>query len=247
MEFVLVFLIGLLVGGFLNVVICRIPLKESIVFPGSHCPQCQIRLRWYELIPIVSYVIQKGKCRTCGSSISIRYPLVEFFSACIFGLLYNYLGFNMRMITVVCFTSILIPVVCIDLQYQIIPDKLNLTGGILGLLAVTIAKITLVDALLGAFLGGGIMLLIAVISRGGMGGGDIKMVAWMGLFLGWKMILLSLFLSFITGGLGSFCLIVLGIKKRKDFIPFGPFLAIGGFAAYVFGDQILQWYIARFF
>lgn len=246
MEFVLVFVTGLLIGSFLNVVICRIPLKGSIVFPGSHCPQCQIRLRWYELIPVVSYVMQKGKCRRCGSSISVRYPIVEFFTACIFGLLYNYLGLNFQLITALYFTSVLIPIVFIDLQHQIIPDELNLTGGILGLLTVAIGKIIVVDALLGAFTGGIIMLLIAIVSRGGMGGGDIKMMAWMGLFLGWKMTLLALFLSFIIGGLGSLLLILFGIKKRKDFIPFGPFLAIGGFTAYVFGTEILAWYFARF-
>jgi leader peptidase (prepilin peptidase)/N-methyltransferase len=161
--------------------------------------------------------------------------------------LYIIFGLKIKLGVALLFASVLIPLVVIDLQQQIIPDQLNMTGAIAGLLAIVASDITFINALIGAFIGGGLMLLIAVISRGGMGGGDIKMMAWVGLFLGWKLTLLALFLSFLIGGLGSLILILFGIKKRKDFIPFGPFLAIGGFTAYAFGYEILAWYLTRAF
>jgi leader peptidase (prepilin peptidase)/N-methyltransferase len=155
-------------------------------------------------------------------------------------------GLTLGLIAALAFISVLIPIVFIDLKHQIIPDKLNLVGAILGLLILSFNDVSLFSSVLGSVAGGLIMLLIAIVSRGGMGGGDVKMMAMMGLFLGLKLTFLALFFSFVIGGLGSLLLILFGIKKRKDYIPFGPFLAIGGFAAYVFGIEILAWYFKTF-
>lgn len=247
MTIFVIFLFGLTLGSFLNVVICRLPLGQSVLIPPSHCPQCKNRLSWVNLVPLVSYVVQGGKCCNCGKVISLQYPIVEMATGLIYVGLYIIFGLKIKLGVALLFASVLIPLVVIDLQQQIIPDQLNMTGAIAGLLAIVASDITFINALIGAFIGGGLMLLIAVISRGGMGGGDIKMMAWVGLFLGWKLTLLALFLSFLIGGLGSLILILFGIKKRKDFIPFGPFLAIGGFTAYAFGYEILAWYLTRAF
>lgn len=244
MTIFVIFLFGLTLGSFLNVVICRLPLGQSVLLPPSHCPQCKNRLNWVNLVPLVSYVVQGGKCCNCGKVISLQYPIVEMATGLIYVGLYIVFGLKIKLGVALLFASVLIPLVVIDLQQQIIPDQLNSTGAIAGLLAIVVSDITFINALIGAFIGGGLMLLIAIISRGGMGGGDIKMMAWVGFFLGWKLTLLALFLSFLIGGLGSLLLILFGIKKRKDFIPFGPFLAIGGGMAYVFGTEILAWYFA---
>lgn len=242
-----IFIFGLIIGSFLNVVIYRVPLGQSIAYPPSHCPQCQQQLAWYQLIPVVSYLWQAGKCRQCGAPIALRYVLIELVTGFCFLGLYLYYGLTYQLLHALIFISILIPIVCIDYEHQIIPDSINLTGAILGLIIVPLTSLTYSNALLGVLVGGGVMLLIAVLSRGGMGGGDIKMMAMAGLFLGWPMTLMALFLSFVLGGIGSLVLLLTGIKKRKDAIPFGPFLAVGGFLAYVYGEEFLHWYLKTAF
>jgi len=241
-----IFIFGLVIGSFLNVLIQRMPHGESIVHPASHCPKCGHSLCWYELVPLVSFCLQRGRCRYCAKKISLQYPLVELFTGLIFVFLYTHYKLTLPLILSLPLAALLITITMIDLQHQIIPDILNLAGAIAGILVLALSDISIWDGLAGAFIGGATMLLIAIVSRGGMGGGDIKMMAWMGLFLGAKMTLLALFLSFILGGLISFILIMTGLKKRKDFIPFGPFLAAGGFAAYLFGPEILAWYVQTF-
>jgi leader peptidase (prepilin peptidase)/N-methyltransferase len=247
MEWVMIIftilLFGLTIGSFLNVVIYRLPLGQSITFPPSHCPQCEQRLRWYELIPVISYMLQGGKCRSCRIAIPIRYPLVELLTGILYIMLYLHFGLSYKFFTAILFISVLIPIIFIDLQHQLIPDSLNVAGVILGISVLPWSDVSLTSAALGFLVGGGIMLLIAVISHGGMGGGDIKMMAMMGIFLGLKLTCLALFLSFIFGGVVSLIVILLGIKKRKDFIPFGPFLALGGFTSCGFGNEIIAWYI----
>jgi len=246
MDYFTMFVFGLLIGSFMNVIIYRLPLGYSVVYPASRCPHCQHRLAWFELIPLLSYMLQLGKCRHCRVPISFRYPMVEFLTALIYLLCYIHYGLSSMLLVALVFVSVLLPIVFIDLQHQIIPDILNITGATFAFLILPLSDVSLLNSLTGALLGGAIMLIIAIISRGGMGGGDVKMVAMMGLFLGWKLTLLALFLSFVIGGLGSLLLILFRIKKRKDFIPFGPFLAIGGFTAYVFGTEILTWYFKAF-
>jgi leader peptidase (prepilin peptidase) / N-methyltransferase len=247
MIFFVIFCLGLVIGSILNVVIHRLPLGQSVTFPPSHCPHCIHRLRWFELIPLGGYLFQGGKCQACGSAISIRYPRVEIMTGCLYVFLYIHFGLNYHLLVALSLISVLIPIVCIDLQHQLIPDALNLAGGVIALIALLWSDISFVSAASGFLIGGSILLLIAVISRGGMGGGDIKMMAMMGLFLGWRMTLLALFVSFIIGGVGSLIFILTGIKGRKDMIPFVPFLALGGFTAYVYGNEILIWYIRKAF
>lgn len=246
MTAIIVFIAGLIIGSFLNVIIYRLPLAQSVIFPVSHCPHCRLKLAWYELIPLASYLLQQGKCRQCGMAVSASYLLVELLTGMIYLWAFQHYGFTVELVTALAFVSVLIPIIFIDLKHQIIPDTLNLTGVLLGLMTLPLREISVFNSLLAAVLGGTVLLLIAIISRGGMGGGDVKMMAWMGLFLGWKLTLLALFISFIVGGLGSLILILCGFVKRKDFIPFGPFLAVGGLTAYVFGYEILTWYFKTF-
>jgi leader peptidase (prepilin peptidase)/N-methyltransferase len=240
---VMFFALGMIVGSFLSIITFRLPGNGSVVYSASHCPHCQHSLDWQELIPLLSYLWQQGKCRHCGTAVFPQYPLLELTGGFTYTGLFIFYGLRMELLIALIFVSILIPIVLIDFRHQIIPDALNIAGAIAGLAAIHLTSFSFMDAMLGVFAGGGIMLLIAVVSRGGMGGGDIKMTAWMGLFLGWKMTLLALFISFIISGFASFLLIIFKIKKRKDFIPFGPFLAAGGFTAYVFGREILARYL----
>lgn len=240
---IICFILGTMMGSFFNVLICRLPKEESVVLPASHCPQCQHRLSWSELIPVLSYLLQRGQCSHCGQQISLQYPMVELTTGLIYVMLLMHYGMTVQFLNALLFISLLIPIIIIDLEHQIIPDSLNLTGAILGLLALSFNNITLLSALSGALVGGALMLLIAIVTKGGMGGGDVKMVAMMGIFLGINLTILALFVSFVIGGLICLLLIVSGIRNRKDFIPFGPFLASGGFIAHVYGQEIIRWYL----
>lgn len=237
------FIFGSIFGSFLNVVICRLPGNGSVVCPASHCPYCRQPLAWFELIPLLSYIWQRGKCCHCGITISPQYPLVELVTGVSYLGLFLLFGLQPKLLVAMLFVSLCIPITIIDMRHQIIPDQLNLLGAVLGLLTAPLLHAAWTDVLTGGFIGGAVMLGIALVSRGGMGGGDIKMMAWMGLILGWKMTLLALFLSFVIGGLVSLILIVGRFKKRKDYIPFGPFLAVGGCVALLFGREILGWYV----
>lgn len=240
---VMFFVLGMIIGCFLNIVISCLPINGLAACSESHCSHCRHPLDRWQLSPLVSYLLTRGKCRHCGAVIALQYPTVELTAGLTYIGLFMFYGLRTELLVALMFASLLIPIVFIDVRHQIIPDILNCAGAFAGLAAIFIAGPAFMDAMLGALTGGIIMLLIAVVSRGGMGGGDIKMTGWMGLFLGWKMTLLALCLSFIIGGLASLLLIMFKIKKRKDFIPFGPFLAAGGFAAFVSGREILAWYL----
>lgn len=239
----LVLVFGLFIGSFLNVCIYRLYRNESIVFPPSRCPKCGKRLTAVELVPVLSFLVQRGRCRGCREPISWRYPVVEALYGIVLALLYTRLGFA-EFLAAAVFYGILTVVFFIDLEHQVIPDRL-----VLALLALAVVtqltwpRVSWPEALLGLVLGGGLFLLLAVLSNGGMGGGDIKLVAVLGFWFGWKMLLLLMFLSFVGGGLLSIALLLLGIKKRGDGIPFGPFLVAAAFAVTMWGPQILTWYL----
>lgn len=247
--YILVFIYGLLAGSFLNVCIYRIPKEMSIVFPGSHCTNCGTKLKAYELVPLFSYLFLGGKCRTCGAKISARYPMVELMTALLVTLQFHYLGLNLTFLFFALMTLILIVMTMIDYDLQIIPDGLTLILGILGLvyLAAVIVPTEGFSALvprgIGFFLGGGLFLLIAVVSNGGMGGGDIKLMAVLGLWFGWKHLLLLMMLSFISGALISVALLAFKIKGRKEAIPFGPFIALAAYLTSLFGNELILWYL----
>lgn len=224
MDLFLVFLIGLCFGSFLNVCIYRIPLKKSIVFPPSTCPKCGRRLGFFELIPVVSFLIQKGRCRGCAESISIRYPVVELLTGIILFLIYWKFGFSMITFKYMVLALIIIAVSFIDLDHQIIPNTIVLPGIIAGLI---FGYSNIMDALLGMLCGFGIIAIIILISRGGMGWGDAKLLAMFGAFLGWQSTVYSLFVGSLIGAVIGVTLIVLKKIERKTPIPFGPYLSLG--------------------
>jgi leader peptidase (prepilin peptidase)/N-methyltransferase len=240
---VLVFLVGLFIGSFLNVCICRIPCGESVIFPPSKCPGCGRRLTPVELVPVLSFLVQRGRCRGCGSVVSWRYPGVELLTGLVYAVLFWRFGWPAFLMQAV-FYSVLIVVFFIDLDHQIIPNRLVLILlGMALIMQVLGPAIGLREALWGGLLGGALFLLLAVISRGGMGGGDIKLVAAFGLWFGWMKLLPLLFFAFLGGGTVGALLLLTGVKKRKDGIPFGPFLVFAAFVVTVWGDRILSWYL----
>lgn len=258
------FVLGAVVGSFLNVCICRMPEGESVVSPPSHCPKCDYRIRWYDNIPILSYLLLRGKCRGCRASISLTYPMVELLNALItLGLFLRVLpprllaeappeivlklGVVFAVLFVFC--SALVVVTFIDLEHQIIPDSITLPGIVIGFIAsFFIPQFGWVNSLIGIAAGGGSLLLIAygyelVAKKEGMGGGDVKLLAMMGAFLGWKAII---FIIFTASLMGSVIGVGVMLAKKKDAslaIPFGPFLA-GGAILYIFyGKSIIHWYL----
>ncbi|GAB6182092.1 A24 family peptidase [Desulfotomaculum defluvii] len=242
--YVFVFIIGLVVGSFLNVCIYRVPLGETVVTKPSHCLNCSTPLKPWDLVPLFSYVLLKGKCRYCGVKISWQYPLVELVTGVIFlATVFNW-GISWEALAMLIFFSMLVVTTVIDLYHQIIPDGVLLVGGILGMPMVYLQSLDQLKwGLIGFFAAGLLFLLIAIVSKGGMGGGDIKLAAVMGLYLGLKSVAIALFLSFLLGGLIGMLLLVTGIKGRKDPVPFGPFLAVGAVLSAFWGERMIDWYL----
>jgi leader peptidase (prepilin peptidase)/N-methyltransferase len=254
---------GLVIGSFLNVVIARLPEGKSLWSPRSACPGCGTPIAWYDNVPLVSYASLRGRCRGCAMRIPWRYPVVEAVTGLAFGLAYAVLGPTPLFAVAAVLLAMLIAITAIDLRLQIIPDAITLPGIALGVAAslvtgrpgVRVAWLgitahswpaVLVDSLLGILIGGGIFLAIILASGGGMGGGDMKLGAMLGAFLGWQLGLLALMLAVLTGGLVAVALLALGRRGRKEAIPFGPFLALGGAVAFLWGDALLGWYLDRF-
>lgn len=249
MIYVFIFLLGTIIGSFLNVCIYRMPIKQSIVLPHSYCPRCNIRLKALDLVPVLSFLFLGRKCRYCEDKISYRYPLIEFFNGLIYLFLYLKFGFSLVFVEYSILCSILIVVAIIDYNHKIIPDNINIFG-ILCAIAFHIINFSnffnLFQYFFGFIIGGGFLLSIAIISKGGMGGGDIKLMAMLGLWLGWKFTLLTLFLSFFLGGLISIVLVLFEIKGRKDMIPFGPFIVLATMVTVFYGNNIINYYIMTF-
>ncbi len=239
----LVFITGICIGSFLNVCIFRLPKGESVAFPPSHCPVCMKNLGFIDLIPIIGYLLLRGRCRYCLSGISWQYPAVELVTGLIFVLVVASLGMTIAALQAVVFISLLVPAAIIDYKYSIIPDKINVAGVILGLPFLFQSKEIAYSGIIGFFVGGIFLFTIAVVSRGGMGGGDIKLASVMGLFLGWKYLLLALMLAFSAGAVAGGFLLLTGSKKKGDPIPFGPYLAAGAAVSVLYGQQIISWYL----
>ena len=241
---VFVFFFGLLIGSFLNVCIWRLPREESIIRPGSHCPACSTVLGARDLVPVLSWLFLRGKCRFCGEKIPARYPAVELLTGGLFFACYLHYGLTPGLVAALVFSAFMVAITFIDLDHQIILDGMLALLAVCGLgLQLWTGSVGFVSMLIGAFVGGGLLLLLAILSRGGMGGGDVKFAAALGFWLGWPGILLGLFLGFVLGGLISLLLLVTGLRGRKDFIPFGPFIAIGAWIALLYGRRILDWYL----
>lgn len=245
---VFAFIFGTVVGSFLNVCICRMPKDESIVSPPSHCPTCDYQIRWYDNIPLLSYLLLRGKCRGCGSRISLQYPLVELLNGLLTLALFLRFGPSLSFLALFLFCSSLVVITFIDIEHQIIPDEISLSGIMIGFaLSFFLPWQTWLNSLLGILLGGGSLLLVAygyqwLTGKEGMGGGDIKLLAMMGAFLGWKAIPFIIFASSLVGSVVGVTMMLLQKKDSKLAIPFGPYLAFGAILYIFYGRQLIQWY-----
>jgi leader peptidase (prepilin peptidase)/N-methyltransferase len=247
MDYLLAFVFGAIIGSFANVCIHRLPWRQSLVAPGSHCPFCQQPIRPWHNIPLLSYLWLGGRCAYCHVTISWRYPLVELLCGLLYAFLYRHFGFTMESMVFIFLATVLLIVSFIDLSHKIVPDAITLPGMLAGLFAsFALTSTGLINAIIGLCLGGGLFLLIALLRPGGMGGGDIKLIAMIGAFLGWQAVLVTILLGALCGALVGMSLIVLKKKGRKDPVPFGPFLAGGALIAMVWGQELLHWYFHPF-
>jgi leader peptidase (prepilin peptidase)/N-methyltransferase len=267
---IVVFLFGLIVGSFLNVCIVRLPRGRSIAHPPSHCPRCRTPIRFYDNIPIISFLLLRGKCRSCGEPISWRYPIVELMNGLFYLWIVGEFGLGGEAGLMMAFCSALIVITFIDYDHQIIPDVITLPGMLIGLSLAPFFMYPLTDTLpfhldgllphsgpylsafinsvIGLVLGGGPLLAIGWIWEKlrhieAMGGGDIKLMGMVGSFLGWKGALLTIMLGALAGSVVGVLLIVLKRHKMEKVIPFGPFLALGAVATAFFGPDIISWYL----
>lgn len=244
-----VFLFGLCIGSFLNVCIYRVPAGQSIVHPGSTCPGCRQPIRFYDNIPLLSYLLLRGRCRRCGIAIPLRYPLVEALTG--FFALITYLTFGPTLTALVhfVFAAALLTVTFIDIDHRIIPDVISLPGIVVFFIAsFWLPTVSWLDAALGVLIGGGSLLAIAwgyrlATGKEGMGGGDVKLLAMIGAMIGWQGVLFTIFAASATGTLAG-VLHMLQTRSRdlKTAIPFGPFLAIGALVYLFWGDPLIEWY-----
>jgi leader peptidase (prepilin peptidase)/N-methyltransferase len=238
-------LFGALVGSFLNVVIVRLPEEGgSVVFPPSHCPVCKKNIAWYDNIPLVSFLVLRGRCRECQARISWRYPLVEAAMALLSLALFQHFGLTLLFPIYFLFCAALVAVICIDLQHQIIPDVISLPGIVIGFgLSFVNPFVTWQDAGLGVLFGGGSFYLVALVyylltKREGMGGGDIKLLAMIGAFLGWQSLPFVVFGSSLLGTVAGVWAMIEQRKGGKTVIPYGPFLAIAALLYLFFRQEI---------
>jgi leader peptidase (prepilin peptidase)/N-methyltransferase len=249
MLYLISIIFGGMVGSFLNVCIYRLPKEESIIWPGSHCPHCNKPIKFYDNIPLFSYILLRGKCRYCKGSISLQYPLVEGITALSSLLLFIKFGPSLSFLIYFTFVAALISITVIDLYHQIIPDVISLPGIAAGLLLSLINPYTtFFNSLIGVLIGGGSLFAVATLyqwlfKREGMGGGDVKLLAMIGAFLGWKAVLLTILLSSLIGSISGISIMVLKGKNFKYAIPFGPFLSLGAVIALFYQNEIIFWYL----
>ncbi|GLI53332.1 prepilin peptidase [Thermodesulfovibrio yellowstonii] len=245
MEVLIFLVLGLIVGSFLNVCIYRIPRKISIIKPASFCPACGNSIKLWHNIPVLSFILLKGKCDYCGSRISFRYSFVEILNGIFYVLAYLSFGLTPYLLFILIFISAMIVVSFIDLDFQIIPDQISIPLIFIGFIfslfshGYTGFVSDFKESLLGIVVGGGSLLIVSIISKGGMGGGDIKLNAAVGAFLGWKAALLTIFIGSLAGSIVG---IIIFKKTGNRKIPFGPFLSIGALICLFLGEKILNWY-----
>jgi len=243
-----VFMFGLIVGSFLNVCIYRLPHHKSIVFPGSQCPGCHRDIRFYDNIPVLSYIILGGKCRNCKNPISMRYPMVEFLSGLMAVAVFLKYGPTPAALCFYILIAALLVITFIDIDHRIIPDVITLPGIVIFFLASFLpSTIDWKDAGLGILIGGFSLYAVALgyellMKKEGMGGGDIKLLAMMGAAIGWKGVLFTIFMSSLVGSVIGIGIMVFTQKNLKLAIPFGPFLSIGAITFIFFGPEMIYWY-----
>jgi leader peptidase (prepilin peptidase)/N-methyltransferase len=244
-----VFVFGAVVGSFLNVCIYRLPIKKSLVFPASHCPKCGYKIPPYDNLPLLSYLLLGGRCRSCKVRISPQYPVVELVNGLLTLFLFMKFGFSLTFLVLFIFCSALVVTTFVDLEHRIIPDVISLPGIVVGFASSFFLRwLGWQDSLIGILAGGGSLLLVAygyqlVTRKEGMGGGDIKLLAMMGAFLGWRAVPFIIFASSLVGSVVGITLMLAQKKDSKLAIPFGPFLAFGAILYIFFGKQIIIWYL----
>jgi len=257
MLIVVAFVFGAIVGSFLNVCIVRIPKGDSIVHPASHCPSCKKPIRFYDNVPLLSYLLLRGRCHSCGERISPRYFFVELLMGCLSVALYYQFGLSLAFLVSFIFVASLIVISFIDLDVRIVPDVISLPGIVMGLLFSIVGRYLINDsfdvipsplsALIGVLVGGGFLLALAWAYEAftgieGMGGGDIKLLAMIGAFLGWTSIPFTIFFASLTGSvIGLGFMIAKGVGRRFA-LPFAPFLCLGALFYLFFGDRLVEFY-----
>ncbi|MBA2173444.1 prepilin peptidase [Halobacillus locisalis] len=242
------FILGTILGSFYNVVGLRLPNGELFKEERSYCPKCHKTLTWYELIPILSFLFQKGRCRNCKQNISPLYPTMELLSGFTFTLSYYLLGWQLELLLAILLVSVFHMIIVSDIAYMIIPNRLLLFFFVLFLIYRIIDPLTpWWSSIIGGV--GGIVLTAAIIlaSKGGMGGGDMKLFGLLGFVLGWQLLLVTYFLSTLIGAVVSGVLLATGVIQRKNPIPFGPFIVLGASFAFFSGRMIIDWYLQTFF
>lgn len=235
------FILGTVVGSFLNVLIYRLPRKLEITFSRSFCPECGHKLGFFDLIPIFSYIFLKGKCRYCGSKISIIYPFVELITGIIFVISFIYYGFSLYYLKFIIFFSVLFVISIIDFKTMEIEDEPLYFGLFFGIVFLLIEK-NYIQTLYGVIIPAIVFFLIIVLSKGGMGGGDFKLSFLFGLYLGFPKIIPWFFLSFLIGFFPAIFMLITKRANRKTPLPFGPFMSISGIIVFLFGNQIIRFY-----
>ncbi len=249
MEYLIVFIFGAIIGSFLNVCVYRLPLGRSIVAPRSHCPFCGRAIRWYDNIPLVSFLALKRRCRNCGNPIPVRYFLVELAAPLSGMLLLYYFSVTPAFFIYWSFTLALITIVAIDIEHQEIPDVISIPGIFAGMILMTAFRLdgspsyagSFFNSLIGVLVGGGSMFLLGVVGelvfrKEALGGGDVKLMGMIGAFLGWKLAILTFFMAPVLGaGVGLF----MKIKFRREVIPYGPYISLAALINLLCGDRIL--------
>ena len=244
---VLLAILGSCVGSFLNVCIYRLPRRESLAWPASHCTSCNRPLSWYENIPIASWLVLRGRCRTCRAPISSKYPIVEATTALVFVIGYQLYGLTPLAAVRVVFACALIVLFVTDLEHKILPNVITVPGIAVGFVCSLFLPPGWRDSLIGIAIGGGTLFAIAeayyrVRGQEGLGMGDVKLLGMIGAFLGWKLVLLTLVFASFAGSLAGGVMIASGRGSMKYALPFGTFIAIGALVAAIWGVPIVDWY-----
>jgi leader peptidase (prepilin peptidase)/N-methyltransferase len=245
----LLVVLGLAVGSFLNVVIHRLPRGRSLVWPGSTCPHCRAAIRWYDNVPVLGWLLLRGRCRDCRAPISVRYPIVELTTMAAFLACYWRFGADPLLVPRLVLAAALIALFAIDLEHQILPNVITVPGILAGIVFSAFLPPGIRDAVLGAALGGGVLWLIGETwSRlrkvEAMGFGDVKMLAMIGAFLGWKLVIVTFVLSSFVGGVFATLLLAARRTTWTAAIPYGTFLAIAAFVASLWGEALMNWYLS---
>ena len=246
------FVVGLLIGSFLNVVVHRVPRGESIVSPGSRCPGCGTAIRPWDNVPVLSWLVLRGRCRACGTGIPVRYPAVEVLTAVLFGATAARFGPDAALPALLVFVAALVAVSAIDVEHRRIPTVI--VWPTLGVTAVWLGGVSamdgdvrsLVEAVAGGFLAAAPLFVVWALRPGAMGFGDVRLATLLGVVLGWLhlgLVAVALFVAFVAGSVVGVALIVVAGRSRRSAVPFGPFLAVGAFAAMMAGEALIEWYL----